>query len=59
MVSAPGRRATCGGHRSCRMFLMDNKRQKKKWVKYRDGEGDGPTEMHPVMFFRRIGVRIK
>lgn len=39
------------------MFLMDSKKQ-KKWVKYRDGEGVDATEIRPVMFFRRIGVRI-
>lgn len=48
MVFAHGRRARCGRHKFCRMFLM-GKRQ-KKWVKYRDGEGDGATEICPVMF---------
>lgn len=48
MVFAHGRRARCGRHKFCRMFLM-GKRQ-KKWVKYRDGEGDDATEICPVMF---------
>lgn len=48
MVFAHGRRARCGRHRFCRVFLMD--KSQKKWVKYRDGEGDDATEIRPVIF---------